>query len=61
LKNLVIFAIPKKTMDFFEVTGGFWLEEKGAEKTTPGTLASDPTPSWRGLRPGREGLLPGGN
>jgi hypothetical protein len=50
LKNLVIFTIPKKTMDFFEVTGGFWLEEKGAEKTTPGTLASDP-----------EGLLPGGN
>jgi hypothetical protein len=26
LKNLAIFTILKKTMDFFEVTGGLWLD-----------------------------------
>jgi len=30
LKNPVIFIIPKKTMDFFEVTGSLPLGEKGA-------------------------------
>jgi hypothetical protein len=50
LKNLAIFTILKKTMDFFEVTGGFRLVEKGAEKINPETPASGP-----------EGLRPGGN
>ncbi|MFO8164440.1 MAG: hypothetical protein R6T98_07895 [Desulfatiglandales bacterium] len=27
MKNPAIFTIPKKTMDFFEVTGGFRLGE----------------------------------
>ncbi|MFO8165117.1 MAG: hypothetical protein R6T98_11365 [Desulfatiglandales bacterium] len=27
MKNLAIFTIPKKTMDFFEVTGGLRLVE----------------------------------
>jgi hypothetical protein len=42
LKNLAIFTILKKTMDFFEVADGFRLGEKGAEKTNPGALASGP-------------------
>jgi hypothetical protein len=42
LKNLAIFTILKKTMDFFEVTDGFRLVEKGAEKTNPGALTSGP-------------------
>ncbi|MGM0382093.1 MAG: hypothetical protein ACQEQO_01160 [Thermodesulfobacteriota bacterium] len=32
LKNRAIFTIPKKTMDFFEVTGGFRLGEPPARR-----------------------------
>ncbi|MGM0384083.1 MAG: hypothetical protein ACQEQO_11390 [Thermodesulfobacteriota bacterium] len=32
LKNPAIFTIPKKTMDFFEVTGGFRLVEPPARR-----------------------------
>jgi hypothetical protein len=59
LKNLAIFTTPKKTMDFFEVTGVFRRASRSertklphgyvAEKTNPGALAS-----------GREGLRPEG-
>jgi hypothetical protein len=31
LKNVVIFTIPKKTMDFFEVTGGGMLKRPTRE------------------------------
>ncbi|MFO8164695.1 MAG: hypothetical protein R6T98_09195 [Desulfatiglandales bacterium] len=32
MKNPAIFTIPKKTMDFFEVTGGFRLVEPPARR-----------------------------
>ncbi|MFO8163098.1 MAG: hypothetical protein R6T98_01020 [Desulfatiglandales bacterium] len=32
MKNRAIFTIPKKTMDFFEVTGGFRLVEPPARR-----------------------------
>ncbi|MFO8164290.1 MAG: hypothetical protein R6T98_07135 [Desulfatiglandales bacterium] len=32
MKNRAIFTIPKKTMDFFEVTGGFQLGEPPARR-----------------------------
>ncbi|MFO8164454.1 MAG: hypothetical protein R6T98_07965 [Desulfatiglandales bacterium] len=32
MKNPAIFTIPKKTMDFFEVTGGFRLGEPPARR-----------------------------
>ncbi|MFO8165978.1 MAG: hypothetical protein R6T98_15775 [Desulfatiglandales bacterium] len=58
MKNPAIFTIPKKTMDFFEVTGGFRLGEPPARRgqnSPMDTLLKRPTrepwPPAR-LRPG---------
>ncbi|MFO8165952.1 MAG: hypothetical protein R6T98_15645 [Desulfatiglandales bacterium] len=46
MKNLAIFMIPKKKMDFFEVTGGFRLDS--VLEGTP-SRKGGPTP-WRELK-----------
>ncbi|MFO8164709.1 MAG: hypothetical protein R6T98_09270 [Desulfatiglandales bacterium] len=58
MKNPAIFIIPKKTMDFFEVTGGFRLGEPPARRgqnSPKDTLLKRPTREPRlpaRLRPG---------
>jgi hypothetical protein len=42
LKNPVIFTIPKKTMDFFEVTGGRVLKRPTREPWPPARRAYAP-------------------
>jgi len=42
LKNPAIFTIPKKTMDFFEVTGGRVLKRPAREPRPPARRAYAP-------------------
>ncbi|MFO8165722.1 MAG: hypothetical protein R6T98_14470 [Desulfatiglandales bacterium] len=48
MKNVVIFTIPKKTMDFFEVTGGGMLSFRNVSMGEPAAPSLS-----RGMRRGQ--------